>query len=89
MTGYSSFQSSQTGGSSEEFDILGENCEDDDSHDTPSQFDEAADPLFKPALSLPTRDTQTSGSRAPDIKHFFVVYGKDKPEEKRVCKICG
>jgi hypothetical protein len=78
----------------EEFDFPDddENYKDDDGHDTPPQVDEAADPLFKSAFSLPTRDTvdsQTSGCRALDIKHFFIVYRKDEKMQKRVCKICG
>jgi len=91
LTGYSSFQSGQIG-SGEDIDLPDENYGDDDSHDTPSQDDEVADPPFKPVFSLPTQDTadsQTSGHRALDIIHFFVVHGTNETTQKRVCKICG
>lgn len=49
--------------------------------------------LFQPALSLRTQDdtadSQASSGRALDIVHFFVVHGKDKTLQKRVCRLCG
>jgi hypothetical protein len=78
-------------GSSEEFELSDDDHEDDDSHDTPPQVDEAANPLFNPTFSLPTRvtgDSHTSSGQALNIVHFFVTYGKDE-KKKQVCKICG
>lgn len=90
MTGYSSFQTGQNSGGEEI--VFSESYEDDDSHDTPPQVDEADDPfIVKPTFSLPTRDTvdsQTSGGRALDILYFFLVHKKDEMVQKRVCKIC-
>jgi hypothetical protein len=46
-------QSGKIGGS-EEFEFSDEDYEDDDSHDTPPQVDEVANPLFNLTFSLPT-----------------------------------
>jgi len=90
LTAYSSFQSGQI--SDGEEIVFPENYEDDDSHDTPPQVDEVADPLIKqPVFYLPTRDTvdsQTSSFWAVDIPYFFVVHGQDETMQKRVCKLC-
>jgi hypothetical protein len=78
-------------GSSEEFELSDDDHEDDNSHNTPPQVDEAANPLFNPTFSLPTQvtgDSHTSGGWALNIVHFFVTYGKDE-KKKQVCKICG
>jgi hypothetical protein len=46
-------QSGKIGGG-EEFEFSDEDHEDNNSHDTPLQVDEVADPLFNPTFSLPT-----------------------------------
>jgi len=59
LTAYSSFQSGQISDSKEI--VFPKNYKDDDSHDTPPQVDEVADPLIKqPVFYLPTRDTVDS-----------------------------
>jgi hypothetical protein len=78
-------------GSGEEFEFSDKDHKNDDSHNTPPQVDEVANPLFNPTFSLPTQvtgDSHTSGGWALDIIHFFVMYGKDEKMQKQVCKIC-
>jgi hypothetical protein len=41
-------------GSSKEFELSDKDHKDNDSHDTPPQVDEVANPLLNPTFSLPT-----------------------------------
>ena len=48
------------------------------------------DPLFNPAPSLRTKDTQGTdkSGRALNVDHFFIEFPVKDPE-KRMCKLCS